>query len=111
MMLKRRKPVKMGVREPSQVRSASHLAWVRKFSCAILGRHECGGRVESHHVHENADGGIGMKPGDDNAIPLCSYAHRELHDIGEVRFSGKYGIDLTAVAATLWRTSPHRVKP
>jgi len=51
-----------------------------------------------------------MKPGDDNAIPLCSGGHRELHDIGEPRFSAKYGVDLTAIAGKLWRTSPHRKK-
>lgn len=104
----RRPKAKMGVRQPSHIRSASHLAWVRKFSCSILGRHECSGKVVAHHVHEEADGGIGIKPSDSFAIPLCDGAHRQLHDIGETAFMVRFGVDLIALAANLWRTSPHR---
>jgi hypothetical protein len=112
MTPKRKKAPKMGVREKPQLRSASHMQWVRGFSCAVMDRagHECEGRTEAHHVRGGADGGAGLKPGDDTVIPLCSLAHRMVHDLGAVTFSTRFGIDLQAIAAKFWRVSPHRKK-
>lgn len=36
----------------------------------------------------------------------CAEGHR----IGWVSFAGRYGVDLLAHAAKLWRVSPHRKK-
>lgn len=112
-MLQRRKAPKMGTREETRVRSQGHLRWVRGFYCCVMGRagHECAGNIEAHHVKESMDGGMGVKPSDEFAVPLCSLAHAELHTSGETSFQAKHGVDLLAVAATLWRTSPHKVKP
>lgn len=109
-MLRRRLNPKMGTREEGRVRSASHLQFVRGFVCTIFDRHECAGKIEAHHVRLGTDGAAGVKPGDDWAVPLCSLAHRELHDMGEATFQQRFGKDLKAVAARLWRTSPHRRK-
>lgn len=111
MIIKKRKAAKMGVREETKVRSPAHLKHVRSFVCCAFGRsgHECGGRMECHHVHENTDGGIGTKPSDEFTVPLCATHHRLLHDHGETAFQAKYGVDLLAIAARLWRTSPARV--
>lgn len=46
-----------------------------------------------------------MKPGDDSAVPLCRTHHRELHSSGQKTFESKYRIDLSVLAARLWRES------
>lgn len=61
-------------------------------------------------MREGADGGMGMKPGDDTAIPLCGDAHAEGHRIGWRTFEARYGVDLDKLAAMYWRLSPHRKK-
>ena len=85
-----------------------HLAWVRGFNCLIAGKHECGGRVEAHHVREGHTAGMGQKPPDYWAVPLCSKAHGEGHTIGWQTFETKYGVTLKEAAARLASTSPHR---
>jgi len=109
-MLQRKKTVKMGLRESPQVRSPGHLKFVRGFVCLAFGRagHECDGKTEAHHVRNGTDGGTGLKPGDDFAIPLCGEARRSLHSHGETTFALRFGVDLVAHAARLWRISPHR---
>ena len=111
-MLARRKQPKMGMRVEARVRSQGHLKFVRGFVCAVMGRagHECEGKIEAHHVRHGTDGAMGQKPSDEFAVPLCGCAHRTLHDIGEVTFQSRYGVDLLATAAKLWRVSPHRKK-
>jgi len=112
MLPPRKKREKMGLREESRVRSDGHLKWVRHFSCAIFGLedHMCSPRIESHHVHEDGFGGIGLKPGDDCAISLCSDGHRELHNIGETAFQAKYKVNIVTLARNFWKASPHRQK-
>lgn len=111
-LLRRRKPEKMGVRESSIVRSDGHLKFVRGFCCAILDKagHQCSGKMHAHHCREGADGGTGMKPGDDTAVPLCDLAHAEIHAKGWQTFEAKYGVDLSALATRLWKASAHRLK-
>lgn len=109
---KRRKPQALGIRQSPQVRCAGHLTWVRGHECAIAGRagHVCTGKIEAAHVRLGTDGGMAVKPGDNWAIPLCAGAHAEQHNIGEASFSARYGIDMKATAAALWRRSQHRKK-
>lgn len=111
-MLQRRKVPKMGVRQSERVRSPSHLAWVRGFSCLAFGRDPegCDGRIEAHHVSEDGNAGMGIKAPDSEAVPLCAKHHAQGHAIGWATFAARYGIDLLAHAARLWRTSPHRKK-
>lgn len=108
----RRKHKALGLRDEPQIRNASHLSWVRGHCCAIEGRngHECAGKIEAAHVRLGTDGGMGVKPSDSWTLSLCTAAHAEQHNIGEPAFQAKYGLDMKAVAAALWRRSPHRHK-
>ena len=110
--LKRRKRPKMGLRKEIRVRSVSHLRWVRGFLCLIAGNgfHVCFGKPEAHHVRRGTDGALGIKPSDSFTVPVCSTAHREIHDKGEERFGKEYDINLLGEANKLWRMSPHRFK-
>lgn len=106
-MLARRKPPKMNVRQDKR-EFPSHRAWVRGFTCALFGKHDCDGRIEACHIRTGNGGGTGIKPHDKWCIPMCSAAHREQHQIGEAAFAAKYKVDLNAIAERLAATSPHR---
>jgi len=108
----RRKRAPLGIREPSRINCPAHLKFVRGFKCAAWasGQHECTGKMEAHHVREMLSGGMGIKPDDSEAVPLCSGAHSELHNIGAKTFEAKYKVDLSKVAADLWRVSRHGIK-
>ena len=104
----RQKHKRMGVR-PETRKFPQHLAWVRRFACSIVGPdHVCMGKIEAHHVREHTGGGVGLKPPDWWAIPLCASAHRELHNIGHLTFAERHSINLRATAEYLARISPHR---
>ena len=105
---KRRKPPKMGLREPSDRLCQGHLRWIRQHFCAVreVNGHECEGRIEAHHVRLGTDGGVGMKPSDHWTVPLCGTAHRSLHDKGQVSFEKLHDIDLKEIAEGLASRSP-----
>lgn len=119
---KRKTRPKMGLRESSVIRSQGHLKWVRGCECAVAGKlerlgdgyarhHTCEGRTEAHHVREGDHGhGVGLKPDDSAAVPLCSTAHKRGHDRGWQTFEKDYRVDLSSIAAALWKASPHRIK-
>ncbi len=111
-MLKRRKPKRAGTHEETRVRCPSHLAWVRGFICLIAGNdfHVCFGKPEAHHVRRGTDGALRIKPSDSFTVPVCSTAHREIHDKGEERFGQEYDINLLGEANKLWRMSPHGMR-
>lgn len=109
MIPKRRKAPKLGVREEPQIRSASHLAWIRGHECSVKNA-ECHGRIEAAHVRTATDGAMGVKPSDIWTIPLCSAHHRDQHDVGEAHFERDHKIDMKKIAAALWAKSPHRLK-
>lgn len=112
MLPKRRKAPKMDVRQSTVIRSESHKQWIRQFCCILFGKdgHSCAGKTEAAHVRSLTDGGMGMKPGDNWVIPLCSGAHAEQHHLGEFPFEHKYRIDMKAIAERLWSLSPARKK-
>lgn len=108
---KRKTRPRMGVREPTAIRSPAHMQWVRScFECVAAGHGNCSGKMEAHHIREGQAGGMGMKPGDDLVVPACAAHHSEGHTIGWKTFEAKYGQDLSAVAQKLWQISPHRRK-
>lgn len=112
MFLKRRKRERFNSREPEQIRSESHLQWVRGHECCIAGRpgHECRGRIESHHVREGSNGGMGLKCDDSEAVPLCADGHSLGHTMGWQSFQRAFLVNLPAIAADLWRRSPAGIK-
>lgn len=109
MIPRRRKPQKMGVREEPQVRCPGHLKWVRGHECASV-TPNCSGRIEAAHVRIGTDGGMGVKPGDNWAIPLCEFHHRCQHAQGEQTFWAQQRTDPLKIAQDLWFKSPHRKK-
>jgi len=89
--------------------SPKHIARVREQPCMVCGN-DYG--VEAHHLMRPwRDGrGMGMRAGDDNAVPLCSDHHRALHARGdEIAFFEETLGDGEAgqfTARSLWYRSP-----
>ena len=98
---------------------------MRGFRCALDGKsrvlgegsngilvqpHICSGKMHAHHCREGANGSMGKKPDDSTAVPLCEVAHAEIHNVGWRTFEARYGVDLSALAADIWRTSSHGIK-
>ena len=108
MLPRRRKPQRSGIARVPRKHFPSHLAWLRGFVCCVHERGDCEGRIEAAHVRLGAHAGMGQKPDDRRAVPLCAHHHAEQHRIGEASFAAKYKIDLEAVADRLARVSPHR---
>ena len=77
------------------------LAWLRTQPCATPGPAPfidppvyCGGDVVAAHVRRIANGaGMGAKPKDFSAIPLCDNHHRLQHQHGESALGGKEWFD------------------
>lgn len=66
--------------------------------------------IECAHVRGGTDGGMSMKPSDRWTISLCRDCHAEQHQIGEIAFAFKHGINMIALAEEFFRRSPHRQK-
>jgi hypothetical protein len=82
--------------------------WIRHQPCVIKGRfsrpggpiHICLGPIVSHHVRSRgADGHA-----EANLVSLCDHQHRGGHVIGWKTFAEIWGVDLKAIAASLWAT-------
>jgi hypothetical protein len=56
-------------------------------------------------VRTGTDGGVGMKPGDRYAVPLCTACHAKQHRVGELTFWSALRIDPLNVALHLWTVS------
>ena len=94
--LVRRKP------KPNPRRRVQHLAFVRQLPCVACGK---AAPSEAAHVRTGADGGVGMKPGDRYAVPLCTACHAKQHWVGELGFWCALRIDPLSVALRLWTVS------
>lgn len=95
-------------REPNGRECPAHRAWVRRHHCCVPG---CLGRpIECAHVRGGTDGGIALKPSDRWSVSLCRNHHIEQHQVGELSFGQKYGIDLRELAKLFARRSPHHRK-
>jgi len=83
-------------------RRLQHLAFVRQLPCVACGK---AAPSEAAHVRTETDGGVGVKPGDRYAVPLCTACHAKQHRIGELSFWSALRIDPLCVAARLWTVS------
>ena len=94
--------VALGKPKPNSRRRVQHLAFVRQLPCVA-----CGTAAPSHaaHVRTGSDGGVGMKPGDRYAVPLCSACHAKQHRVGELTFWSALRFDPLNVALRLWAVS------
>ena len=86
----------------SKWRSKAYLDYIRGLPCAI-----CGGEAEPHHWRKGALAGVGLKPDDCFAIPLCAEHHTlgkdAVHNIGHAAFAERFRIDPWRMIAFLMK--------
>ena len=100
----RRKPPKMGIRQPIQKIWPRHRRWVKSHGCCVP---DCRAlTVDFAHLRSAANAGKGQRPHDIFGVSLCRVHHDEQHQLGADAFNKKYGIDLWALAAEFARRSP-----
>src|SRR5580693_1274912 len=88
--------------KPDFRRRLQHLTFIRLLPCVACGK---AAPSEAAHVRTGTDGGIGVKPGDRYAVPLCTPCHAKQHRIGELTFWSALRIDPLNVALRLWTVS------
>lgn len=98
-------------RQPRQT-SPRHLAYLRKLPCLMTGSVT---DIEAAHIrygdphYGKRPTGMGERPDDRYAVPLCAAAHRTgpdaQHGSGERAWWERQGIDPLAIAAALWECS------
>lgn len=71
-------------------KSEKYLQFVRRQPCIIC--YEL--PSEAHHVRFSNNSGIGMKPADIWAIPLCHTHYASIHAVGQKTFCAWYDIDI-----------------
>lgn len=110
----------MTERQP-RLLDAGYLAWLRKRSCTICGTVHM---IEAAHIRFGLTG-IGRKPDDARAVPLCAVCHRigpaSQHATGdEQAWWARHGIDPLKLAAKLYAEyggdggkpkGPQKIKP
>lgn len=105
---KRQKPVSGILRAPERVYQR-HRKWLRSHECvctlsATLAA--CSGAIEVSHIRTAANSGVGLKPMDSSAVPMCSNHHRLYHQRGHQSFETYYGLDLAKLAAEFAAKTP-----
>jgi hypothetical protein len=104
MMLPPRNYEKRG--RDGRLRSAKHLAAVRKYLCIAYERKECEGPVEACHVRDVAPlGHGGAKPDDTYVVSMCRKHHRE-SEKREGAWGREMGLDVLALALEFASKSP-----
>ena len=84
---------------PRRIRDKEHLRAVGKEPCLICGRRPS----QAHHLKYLQPRGLGLKPSDEYAVPLCRLHHRALHDAGdEEAWWRQHKIDPAPEAERLW---------
>ena len=96
------RPVARGKPKPNLRRRGQHLAYVRQHPCVASGK---AAPSDAAHVRTGTDGGVGRKPGDRYAVPLCMTCHAKQHRVGELTFWSALRIDPLNVALRLWTVS------
>jgi len=100
----------------SRFKSQAHLSFVRSFHCAWP---DCSrSPIEAAHVRIGSGAGVGQKPDDYRAVPLCGGDadfighHAQQHSIGERSFWSAYekaaGQSVEALIDSLCNASPRR---
>jgi len=97
------------VRAPDLRRNGDHLKFIRELPCLACGRR---GPCEAAHIRAGSNAGMGKKPRDSLAVPLCATCHAEQHNKwngSEIDFWGRRmaeGVsDPIGVAGQLFRVS------
>lgn len=103
-----RKPKKE--KRESRWKSQKHCTWLRKsFGCSMCGSTA---GIEVAHVRMGSGAGMGQKPNDYRAVPLCRDCHSEQHRTSEPdfwrRYEDKWGQSLDQLLNALCEASPCR---
>ena len=71
-----------GFRFPKQdrIRRERYLKTLRGSPCLV-----CSRGAEAHHLQHVGERGVGMRSGDNWAVPLCHDCHMDLHRFGDER--------------------------
>lgn len=69
-------------------KSDKYLDYIRSLPCL-----NCNKPAEPHHLRELGDGGMGLKPPDTQAVPLC----RECHDEFQVKVPNWIDIKMVVI--------------
>jgi hypothetical protein len=88
--------------KPNLHRRGQHLAFLRQLPCVACGK---AAPSEAAHVRTATDGGVGVKPADRYAVPLCATCHAKQHRMGELSFWSALCIDPLNVSLRLWTIS------
>jgi len=93
----------------SRWRSQAHLSHVRSHACVAC---DCDVRtmIEAAHVRIGSGTGMGQKPDDWRAVPLCKVCHAQQHEIGERTFWDRLALDPETVIVELIKGSPRRTE-
>lgn len=91
-------------RSPERDRDEAYLVMIRQLPCLHCTLEPCG---EAAHVRRqsgvhNKRGGIGKKPADKWAVPLCHEHHMLQHSVGELQFWYELGIEPLLVCEKLY---------
>lgn len=104
-MLPPRKPAT--AKKQKRWRSQKHLTWIRGLVCVMCFAEN---PIEAAHVRILGGGGMGMKPADYDAVPLCRDCHSLQHNLGERTFWDDYetqrGADVQTLVQSLQNASP-----
>lgn len=104
-MLPRRIP--KAPKRASRWRSQAHCNDLRRYACANCAETAA---IEVAHVRIGSGAGIGQKPDDFSAVPLCRDCHQRQHTIGERTFWADYkaihGQSVEQLLAELQAASP-----
>ena len=92
----------------SRYRSQAHCSHIRSHACVVC---DASAPIEVAHVRLGSGAGMGQKPDDWHAVPLCGGpegCHPKQHRMGEETFWREAGKDPQAIIEALIATSPKR---
>lgn len=88
------------------IRDPGHLKFITTLPCLICDQEPS----DPHHLKALTDGGMGIKPSDSFAVPLCRQHHSELHQKGERTFFNRKMADIRELTVDLYCDSDKREK-
>jgi hypothetical protein len=91
----------------TRFRSQRHCSHIRQHACAAC---DADSPIEVAHYRLGSGAGMGQRPHDWSAAPLCRDCHSLQHSRGERTFWQEAGKDPLAVIEALIRTSPVRAE-
>ena len=89
------------VKRDGRFRSQRHLSHIRGHACVVC---DASAPIEAAHVRIGSGAGMGQKPHDYYAVPLCKPCHQRQHTVGERTFWEDF--DLNVIIFQLISTSP-----